>query len=205
MVSDGEGSITEFVGGLKAGATGAAAGLWEHYSGDLIRLARSKLRAMSRAAADEEDVALSAFASFCDAAGRGRFPHLEDRDDLWKILVTITARKAANLVRDARRRKRGMGRVLDAADLGGAGSRKERDVLALVPDPEPSPESVALVAEECRRLLGCLRDDVLRRIALDRMAGYTEKESAARLGCARRTVIRKLGVIRNAWCAEVEP
>jgi DNA-directed RNA polymerase specialized sigma24 family protein len=202
MVSECEGSISQFLGGLKAGDAGAAQGLWEHCSGDLIRLARAKLRATSRAAADEEDVALSAFASLCGRASRGRFPHLEDRDDLWKILVTITARKAANLVRDARRQKRGGGQVLDAADLGGAGSREDGDVFALIPGPEPGPEFEAQAAEECRRLLGLLRDDTLRRVALDRMAGYDEAEIAARLGCARRTVIRKLVVIRNTWRGE---
>ena len=34
--------------------------------------------------ADEEDVALSAFDSFCRGAEQGRFPRLDDRDDLWQ-------------------------------------------------------------------------------------------------------------------------
>jgi hypothetical protein len=55
------------------------------------------LRATSRRVADEEDVALSAFDSFCAGAERGRFPDLKDRDNLWALLVTITARKAADL------------------------------------------------------------------------------------------------------------
>ena len=43
-----------------------------------------------------------------------------------------------------------------------------------------------------RRLLGLLPNDELRRIALDRMAGYRDEEIAAHLGCSRRTVMRKL-------------
>ena len=204
MVTECEGSITRFVGDLKTGDAGAAKGLWERYSGDLIRLARSKLQATPRAAADEEDVALSAFGSFCAGAARGQFPQLEDRDDLWKILVTITVRKATDLVRHARRRKRGMGRVLAGADLGGTGSSNEGDPLALIPGLEPTPDLAVLVAEECRRLFGLLHDDGLCRIALDRMAGYHDEEIAARLGCSRRTVMRKLIRIRNAWRPEVE-
>ena len=32
---------------------------------------------------DEEDVAISAFQSFCDRAGQGQFPQLSGRDELW--------------------------------------------------------------------------------------------------------------------------
>ena len=119
--------------------------------------------------------------------------------------MTITVRKAADLVRQTRRQKRGKGRVLTAADLGGAGLSKDGDPLALVADPEPAPDFAVIVAEECHHLLGLLHDDGLRRIALERMAGFHDEEIAARLGCSRRTVMCKLIRIRNAWQAEVEP
>ena len=67
MAMEQDGSITRFVSGLKTGDSRAAPGLWERYSQDLVRLARSRLGRTSRAAADEEDVALSAFGSFCAA------------------------------------------------------------------------------------------------------------------------------------------
>jgi hypothetical protein len=57
--------------------------------------------------ADQEDVALSAFDSFCRNAEEGRFPHLDDRDNLWRLLVVITARKASKLVRAEGRLERG--------------------------------------------------------------------------------------------------
>ena len=68
---------------------------------------------MPRVAADEEDVALSAFDSFCRGAQRGRFPQLDDRDNLWRLLVVITSRKAVDLAQHEgppevrRRRARG--------------------------------------------------------------------------------------------------
>jgi hypothetical protein len=55
--------------------------------------ARHKLRGVPRRAADEEDVALSAFDNFCRAAEHGRFPDLADRDDLWQLLLVLTDRK----------------------------------------------------------------------------------------------------------------
>ena len=51
------------------------------------------VRRAPRRASDEEDVALSAFQSFYQGIARGRFPQLEDRDNLWRLLITITARK----------------------------------------------------------------------------------------------------------------
>src|SRR5438309_1437776 len=105
MVSDENGgSVSRWLGDLKAGDLTAAQPLWERYFARLVGLARSRLRAGRRAAAhDEEDAALSAFQSFCDGAANGRFPQLSDRDDLWRLLVVITARKAgAHTEREAR-------------------------------------------------------------------------------------------------------
>src|ERR1043165_1882401 len=88
---NGDGSITRWIGQLKAGDPVAAQLLWERYFRRLVGLARKKLDGAPRRMADEEDVALSAFDSFCRGAEHGRFPRLEDRDDLWRLLVVITA------------------------------------------------------------------------------------------------------------------
>src|SRR5205823_406810 len=103
------GSITHWISRLKAGDEAAAQKLWECYFERLVRLARKKLRGFPRRAADEEDVALSAFDDFCRCAERGRFPRLSDRDDLWQVLVVLTERKAIKLVHHERRQKRGGG------------------------------------------------------------------------------------------------
>ena len=57
--------------------------------------------------ADEEDAALDAFNSFLAGVVRGRFPQLNDRDDLWRLLVVLTVRKAIGQRRDLTRQKRG--------------------------------------------------------------------------------------------------
>src|ERR1051326_5991770 len=96
-----EGSITAWIGQLKAGRKDAAQPVWERYFQRLAGLACKKLGS-SRRATDEEDVALSAIHSFFLGAKKGRFPQLEDRDDLWKLLVTITERKALDQLRSNR-------------------------------------------------------------------------------------------------------
>src|SRR5262249_59846574 len=59
------GSVTHWIRNLKAGDAGAAHFLWERYFPRLLGLARKMLRGTSRRTADEEDVALCAFDSFC--------------------------------------------------------------------------------------------------------------------------------------------
>jgi DNA-directed RNA polymerase specialized sigma24 family protein len=198
MAPADEGSVTHWIGDLKAGDPDAAQKLWERYFATLVRLARARLRSAPRAAEDEEDVALSAFDSFFAAAAHGRFPRLEDRDDLWRVLVTITRRKAADQLERQGRQKRGGGRVAHEA----ARADGDAGFIDLIAGPEPSPEFAAMVAEECRRRLDALPDETLRRIAVMRMEGYTNEEVAARLGCGLRSVVRKLDLIRKAWLAE---
>src|SRR5690349_15507876 len=96
-----EGSISRWLGQLRAGDPQAAAGLWQRYFERLVHVARGRLQGAPRRAADEEDVALSAFHSLCRGVAAGRFPGLLDRDGLWRLLVVLTARKAAHLRRDA--------------------------------------------------------------------------------------------------------
>jgi DNA-directed RNA polymerase specialized sigma24 family protein len=190
------GSVTCWLDGLRAGDTAAAEVLWEGYYQRLIGLARQKLRGRHGGPADEEDVALSAFDSFCRGAAAGRFPRLADRADLWQVLLLLTARKAADAIRAERTLKRGGGRVAqEPAGDDGPG-------LSAAVGSEPTPSFAAQVAEECRRLLDRLGDDELRTIALWKMEGYTNAEIAARLGRSVATVERKLKLIRRTWEGE---
>src|SRR5262245_56875046 len=93
-----EASVTIWLDKLRVGDSLAAQKLWQGYFHRLVGLARAKLRSLPRRSADEEDVALSAFDSFCRGVEVGRFPKLDDRDDLWQVLFMITERKAMDLI-----------------------------------------------------------------------------------------------------------
>ena len=121
---DSGSSVTRWISALKQGDQAAASGLWESYFRRLVGLARARLRDVPRLIADEEDVALSAFDSFCRRAQAGQFRRLNDRDDLWQILALITVRKAIDLRNYEGRQSRGMGRVRSLADLTGEGLRR---------------------------------------------------------------------------------
>jgi RNA polymerase sigma factor (sigma-70 family) len=188
-MSPEEGSVTHWVSRLQAGDPAAAEQLWRRYFPRLVGLARKRLQSAPRRAADEEDVALSAFVSFCRSAEQGRFPQLSDRDSLWRVLVVITGRKAYHLVRDESREKRG----------GPAGERAEEQDLCQILSREPGPEFAAQFADDCERLLRALGDRELAAVALSRMEGYTIEEIAGRLGYSVRSIKRKLQLIRRLW------
>lgn len=180
------GSVTVWLHQLKAGDPAAAKPLWDGCFGRLVALARTRLGARSRAAADEEDVALSAFHSFCRAVAVGRLPHLDDRDDLWQVLFILTARKAVGLIRHENREKRG-------------GGQKVFEIPDALTSAEPSPDLAAEVADECSRLLDCLPSEQLRQVAIWKLEGYSNAEIAVKLDRAIPTVEKKLAAIRTIW------
>jgi DNA-directed RNA polymerase specialized sigma24 family protein len=198
MKNPDEHSVTRWIEDLKLGDSGEAARrLWERYFGQLARLAHLWLQAAARGVADGEDVALSAFDSFCRGTAEGRFPELANRDELWKLLFTITARKAANQRRRERQLKRGGGRSIAGVDLDG--DAPKNDALAQVAATELGPEFTAAVVDEIRRLFGDLQDESLRVVALLRMEGYSNEEIASALDCSLRSIERKVQSIRATW------
>jgi RNA polymerase sigma factor (sigma-70 family) len=192
-------SVTCWLGPLRRGDEEAAQQLWQRYYNRLVGLARRKLRDQRQHEA-AEDVALEAFDSFCRSAHQGRFPQLTDRDSLWRLLVIITARKAAHHRRDARRLKRGT----QNAGSGLAGQDREATLEQIV-SREPTPEFAAEAADQCRHLLRRLAAPELQSIALWRMEGYTVEEIAQKLSCDARTVKRRLDLIRRLWEEELVP
>jgi DNA-directed RNA polymerase specialized sigma24 family protein len=179
-------SVTEWVDQLKNRDPHAAQMLWERYFRRLVGLARKRLENAPRRAADEQDVAQEAIASVFRGVEEGRFPQLADRDDLWRLLVTVTVRKAAWRQRHDNRHKR---RVEINPDV------VLEEIVAL----EPTQEFLVEVADECQRLLSCLRDPDLVEVARDKMEGYTSAEIAVRRHTALRTIERRLKLIRRIW------
>ena len=180
---------------LSQGDERAAQRLWELYFDKLVRLARRKMEGLALRSADEEDVALSAMNSFCHGLTAQRFDGITGADELWKLLVTITARKACAQRRKHFAQKRGSGRVrgesiFDSGDRSGIG-----EVLGR----EPTPELAVGFAENCREMIDSLEDETLQKIVVLTLEGYRTPEIAEKLGCVRRTVERKLQIIREKW------
>jgi DNA-directed RNA polymerase specialized sigma24 family protein len=195
-----DGSVSYWLDELKAGNERAATQIWQRYFQTLVAVARQNLRRSATRAADEEDVALSAFDSFIRGLDRGKFRQIEDRNDLWRLLLVITVRKAADLANREGRLKRGGGRVNESSKAGASGPGLSLEEVLSV---EPTPEVAAMIQDELRFLLGKLVDPNLKTIALKKMEGYTDEEIAQQQNCVRRTIVRKLGVIRKLWADEI--
>jgi DNA-directed RNA polymerase specialized sigma24 family protein len=193
-----QGDISGLVAELKAGKRDAARSLWDAYYRRVMGLARAKLGGLPRRVFDEEDVALSAFDSFCRGAELGRFPRLEDCDDLWQVLGMITARKAADLHEYLGRKIRGEGQVRGDSALLGNDSQAVGGLDGL-PGEEQPPDLACAMAEECQRLLDSLPDETLRVVVLGKLEGQTNPELAEQLKCSLATVGRKLDRVRRAW------
>jgi len=196
-------SVSQWIASLKAGELDAAQKLWDRYRPRLIDRARSELARVPKRVADEEDVAQNVFLSLCCGAAAGRFSDVRNRDDLWWLLLAMTQQKSVDLIRRETAQKRGGGRVQPESALAGdSGASRGLSFDQLIGN-APTPEFIVILEEENRRLMGLLRDDQLRKIAVSRIEGYTVVEIASELALSTRSIERKLQLIRNAWTREL--
>jgi DNA-directed RNA polymerase specialized sigma24 family protein len=171
----------------------AARLLWEAYFGRLVEIARRRLPANFRTAADEEDVAVSVFRTFVRRVARGDFPNLLDEECLWALLIRLIRCKTANLIRWETREKRDVSRTQRVSTIE---SNSGSDQLSTAADPDLRSALVTEWAEESNRLLGLL-PDTLRDIALWKLDGVKTKEIASKLNLDVSSVNRKLKLIRT--------
>lgn len=186
------GTITEFFSQLQLGEHQAAEPLWDAFFPRLLRLARRTVSASQLKAVDADDIVQSAFISFWQQTEKGDFGSDMDRDQLWKLLATITVRKALGQLRRENAQKRGGGAVTSESAFGSDGKSQFRldQMLGQVPT-----QDFDLLCEE--RLLSL--DEELRAIAVLKLTGRTNQEIATELGCTVRRVERKLALIRSLW------
>lgn len=195
-------SCTQWLELLKAGEQDAAANLWTRFFRRLVGLATRKLAAGPKRIADEEDVAISAFHSFCRGAAAGNFAKLENRDDLWQVLAVITTRKALRQLNKERAQKRGGANVRGESIFA---NNDGRDMaLQDLATSAPTPEFIAIADEQVELLINLLPDDSMRAVAQAKLQGYTNDEIAQMLQRHPRSVERKLKLIREHWMTTLD-
>ncbi|WP_339733355.1 ECF-type sigma factor [uncultured Gimesia sp.] len=193
-------SVTNWVKALKEGEADAAQKLWDRYFGKLVNQAEARIRNCPQGSLEAEDIAVSVFESLWRGANEGRFDKIHNRDTLWWMLLALTKRKAASHIRKETALKRGGNTTPKSlSNSEDSGYTFEQ----LVSD-EPTPEYLVMLQEEYEKLLGILRDDQLREIAVLRLEGYTSLEISKQLKISIPTVTRKLRLIRAAWARELE-
>ena len=181
--------ITHWIREIKCDSEGEAQQrIWEEYFGRLTALADAKLGGL-KAYEEAEDVALSALKSFFVRASQGHFPKLNDRTELWPLLVTITVRKVAALYRRQFAQCRDARRNLSLEEIAGS---------------QPTRELAEQVFDQAEELLESLNDELLSQIALLKLEGHTNREIAERIGRPISAVERKLALIRTRLASSTE-
>jgi RNA polymerase sigma factor (sigma-70 family) len=181
--------VTKLLDRFDRGDEDAFGEIWDRIFPALVDYAS---RRVGHRQPDAEDHAMSAMKSLWRGFQQGRFAQVGSRDDLWRLLVTITARKITASRRNRMAQKRGEGLVPVAWD--------DSDVVA---GSESTPAEEVEMLENFDRLLTSLPDETLRQVALLRLEGYNQTEIASQLDCATRTVKRKIALIRRLWSGEL--
>jgi hypothetical protein len=195
-LNDSSGSISRWlVDRTRSSQSTSATLLWQHFGVRLVRVARQQLRSIRDPGYGSEDLALSTFQEFHRRMLEGGYPNLTDRDQLWRLLFTISLNKARNFRRAMLRRKRyRLGRChLPMHPFSCKRSRDDWD----------SPSAVVAVVEECQSLLRLLDEKDpsgrLRTIAMLRFEGNSKAVIAKKLGSARRTIDARIQWIQAIW------
>ncbi len=213
-----DGSFVDWIARLKSGDEAATQTLWDRYFPRILEVAKRSLRKSTSRVQDEEDVAMLVLKSLLTGMKTDRFPAIDHRDQLWRLLMVITTRKAASIIEQDRRLKRGGGdvrgdSVMIHSDFAETGVlRRDSSVILTgrgdsgvlrgfdrLDGGHDRPDIDALVADETRGLLSLLPDEGTRQVAQLKMEGLTHDEIAAKLSCNVRTVERRIKVIRELW------
>ncbi|MFV1964564.1 MAG: ECF-type sigma factor [Pirellulaceae bacterium] len=201
----GQGSVSALIVKVRMGCESAATKIWARYYPKLLELARLKLSGAARRVADEEDVVVAVFHSFFRRTRRGSYPHLQRRNELWRLLAQITTSKALNLIRREKSQKRGGGRLVTAPLHTDPPHSLIHETFANLASSEPNPFVLAMITDSLDHLLTTLRDEELRVVAIAKLDGSTNEEIAAKIRRSIPTVERRLRLIRDVWREEFSP
>jgi len=183
-------SFAEVMARLRGGDADAAALVFRRFTHRLIGLARGHLDSRLRRKVDPEDVLQSVFKSFFHRCGNGQF-RLDNRDDLWSLLVSLTLHKCGHRADYFRAARRDVQREAGNAASPDASSQ-EWEALAR----EPTPPEAALLAETVERLLAGLEPHQKQIVQLS-LEGEPPAQIGVVVGVTQRTVQRVLRGVRQ--------
>jgi RNA polymerase sigma-70 factor, ECF subfamily len=172
---------------LRTGDAGAAEAVFDTYARDLVRVAEQHLSRKLAGRVDGEDVVQSVFRTFFRRSAAGEFA-LDATDELWRLLLTITLRKA-----------RAKGRF-HTAGVRDAGAEAGDAALVEAAARGPGPDDAAALVDQIEAVLHGLPSLYAELLDL-RLQGRTPTEIAPRLGVSRQTVHRALNLLQQRLTA----
>ena len=186
--ADSIGSVTGLIGRVKKQDSVAAHELWRRYFTQLHHVAKKNFGDSHSPEADEEDAASMAFHAMLDGFKSGRFAKINNRDEFWRMVVTITKRNVVKIQRRNKTLKRGGDKRKAGERPEELQDRKDRDSEALVD-----------LSDTIRSVVAGLPNENCRQVFFLRIAGHNISEIVEETGLSERTVKRQLDTIRKFW------
>jgi hypothetical protein len=191
--SDDEiGSVSHWLRGLKAGDRSAVDAIWHRYYERVVQFAERKMKINPDRAVDGEDIAQLAMQRLCLNVSTGRYPDLDDREQLWDLLVVFTLNRIRKHLRACSTLKR---------------SAAEADVLEFrrsqVFSDLRTPEAPTIMADMVQSWLDRLDledpSGQLRQIAIWCMEEISGSEISRILKKRKSFVLQQIRLIRLLW------
>jgi hypothetical protein len=186
------GSITQWLQRLQDGESDAAKEIWSRYYPRVIRLAAIQLIKSDDRSIDEEDVAQSTFRTVYLAVMNGKYPDIEDRRDLWRLLLVSTLNRVRRHYRDSRTLKRSVNELVTQ-------DQSRRRLLLELSGPDAQAEMADLIETLFLRLDQEDSTGELRKIALLQLEEHSASAIAKRLKRRKNHVLQRIRLIRILW------
>lgn len=186
------GSVSYWLKELKTGDSLAVEAIWYRYYQRVVELASRKMKVNPDRAVDGEDIAQLAMHRFCTNATLGCYPNLDDREQLWDLLVVFTLNRIRKHLRACNRLKRS----------GQHSQVFEFSQLEVLKDLQ-TPEAPTIMADMVDAWLNRLDQEdpsgQLKQIAIWSMDGISGSDIARILKKRKSFVLHQIRLIRLLW------
>ena len=184
------GSITHWLSKLQAGQSEAAEPIWIRYQAKLVSIATQQLAENPDRSVDGEDLVQSSFGNVCLAVQNGKYPDIDNREDLWGLLYIATVNRVREHYRELRALKRFHISSSQAIDPS---------ILAYLQTPFAEAQAADLLEYLLSRLDLEDPSHLLRQIALLYLDDHSASSIAKRLHKRKTSVLISLRLIRSIW------
>jgi hypothetical protein len=184
------GSVSHWLKELKTGDSLAVEAIWHRYYQRVVELASRKMKVNPDRAVDGEDIAQLAMHRFCTNATLGCYPNLDDREQLWDLLVVFTLNRIRKQLRACNRLKRSglHSQVFEFSQL---------EVLKDLQTPEAPTIMADMVDAWLKRLDQEDLSGQLKQIAIWSMDGISGSDIARILKKRKSFVLHQIRLIRK--------
>lgn len=182
--------------------------LVERYFGRLRKLSQERIRRGKPIYEDGEDIAIQVLTSVCRKVEQGKYPDLQNREDLWYLMIFIAHR----MVIDRRRSRKNLSLqtsweeafVVKENTMQGALETIDNDMDSFSNEDADSDFQLLEIIDCWQEMIRQIKDPVAKQVARLKLEGYSNREIAAKLDIVPRTVERKSELIEQRWSALYE-